>query len=155
MTGEKFPEYGNQPRLLSNDKMAINKYNAQYLLGTEKTNRNLVELVKKDSEVVGLNFEKYEEGMTGGRRVALVIKPENILTVDTFEGDYHWYVYDEVSGTWSNKNGQLKATDKALRKNGTHEEDTIKDYTKAAEMLGYTIVVGEYYITRKDGKEFK
>ena len=180
VTGEKFPVRGNQPGLLSNDKLylemaksideikndetnsklsrymkAVTAYNIQYLLGTEKTNRNLVELVKKDSEVVGLNFEKYEEGMTGGRRVALVIKPENILTVDTFEGDYHWYVYDEISGTWSNKNGQLKATDKALRKNGTHEEDTIKDYTKAAKMLGYTIVVGEYYITRKDGKEFK
>ena len=40
--------------------------------------------------VVGINFDEYEEEMTGGKRVALVVNPYM---------DYHWYVYDETTGT--------------------------------------------------------
>lgn len=51
--------------------------------------------------------------MTGGRRVALVLKTEN--REKGMSADYHWYVYDEKSSHWYNKNGQYLATDKQLK----------------------------------------
>ncbi len=98
--------------------------------------------------VVGINFDEYEEEMTGGKRVALVDNPYM---------DYHWYVYDETTGTWYNKNGTCYATNKMLigfdEKGNPIYGDTITDYTIAADILGYK-VVGEYYITRQDGSCF-
>ena len=115
ITGEKFPEGGNQPGLLSNDTYYLNKiisregkkeYNRHYLAGTAESNQNLVNVVKADMDVVGLNFDEYENGMTGEKRVALVVQPGN---------DYHWYVYDESTGIWYNKHGQTEATNKEIK----------------------------------------
>ena len=61
---------------------------------------------------------------------------------------------DEEKEVWNNKNGQWFATNKALKPNMKHG-DTITDYKTAAELLGYTTMLGEYYITRKNGEVFK
>ena len=83
--------------------------------------------------------------MTGGKRVAFVLNP--------YKPDYHWYVYDEEKGVWGNKNGGKEATNKPLeRDRENYGKDDITDYTKAAELLGYTTMLGEYYITRKNGR---
>lgn len=161
ITGEKFPEGGNQPGLLSNDIYYQNKitswegqvaYDWHYLAGTAESNQNLVNVVKADMDVVGLNFEEYENGMTGGKRVALVVKPGD---------DYHWYVYDELTGTWYNKHGQTEAMNKEIKEiskdNGRLNivyGNAMTDYKSDMEHKGYELV-GEYYITRQDGVCFE
>lgn len=98
-----------------------------------------------DAEVAGLNFVPYEEGMVGGARVAFVVKPGE---------DYHWYVYDEVRGVWLNKNGQMYATDRILLDLNQDGQpmygDVISDYEVAANQLGYTVIIGEFYITEME-----
>ena len=69
--------------------------------------------------------------------------------------DFHWYVEDE--GQWKNKNGTLEATDKVLEgfvNNKPDYGEKITDYKAAGALLKYE-VVGEFYITRKDGKKFE
>lgn len=39
-------------------------------------NENVINVIRNDANVVGLNFTEYQEGMTGGRRVALVAKTD-------------------------------------------------------------------------------
>ena len=104
--------------------------------------------MKDDAKAVGLNFDKYEPGMTGGKRVALVVNP-NL--------DYHWYVFDEKSASWFNKNGQAIATDKPLLSlySLQYGDSSIQNYVDAANMLGYSVDIGEFYITRKDGGCFE
>lgn len=161
VTGEKFPDRGNQPGLLSNDEYYLNwinngdftSYYLRYLAGTDESNRNLVNVIKSDMNVVGLNFMEYEEGMTGGRRVALLNSPE---------WGYHFYVYDEITGTWYNKNGTHPAINQIwlgfyIDGNGDlylSYGDSITDYKTAAGLLGYE-TIGEYYITRQDGSCFE
>ena len=100
-------------------------------------------------DVVGLNFDEYESGMEGGKRVALVVQPG---------GDYHWYVYDELTGTWYNKHGTFETTNKAivnLDSNGYPiYGDIMTDYAVEMERFNY-ILLGEFYITRKDGECFE
>lgn len=89
--------------MLSNDKYYLDVQNKKlfssniyfkwYLAGGEESNRNLINVIKADMDVVGLNFDEYESGMEGGKRVALMVQPGS---------DYHWYVYDELTGTWYN-----------------------------------------------------
>ena len=155
----QFPFNGNQPGLLSNDKYYLDvqknkvfsqyRYIKQYLAGDEESNRNLVNVVKADMDVVGLNFDEYESGMTGGKRVALVVQPGN---------DYHWYVYDESTGTWYNKHGTTEATNKRIIDIDEDGKpiygDIMTDYTVEMNLFGY-ILVREYYITRKDGECFE
>ncbi|MDE5950999.1 MAG: hypothetical protein K2H12_05415, partial [Acetatifactor sp.] len=169
ITGEKFPSRGNQPGLLSNDIYyqnalisweGIEEYDRYYLAGTPESNQNLVNVVKNDASTVGLNFAEYEEGMEGGRRVALVVRPENREMGIT--ADYHWYVYDEESGQWYNKHGQFDATNKWVKdlyvdKYGYLNMvfgDIMTDYILDMEYFGYELV-GEYYITRQDGACFE
>ena len=160
ITGKKFPKGGNQIGLLSNDEYYVNwiesgdqfGYIEHYLIGTRESDANLVNTVKADMDAVGLNFVEYEEGMTGGKRIALVLDPYN-----PYDGncDHHWYVYDEESQTWSNKNGGYWATNNELyygRFNKLEYGDEITDYSEAARMLGYDHVIGEFYLTRKDGE---
>lgn len=57
-----------------------------------------------------------------------------------------------------NKNGTETATDKELFYiEGVDYEhgDTITDYKHAASLLGYDTIVGEFYITRQDGRCFE
>lgn len=63
-------------------------------------------------------------------------------------------VYDEASGYWYNKNGQLYATAQQLEiiDGERSYENYITGYKTAA--LGYE-VVGEYYIVRQDGSCFE
>ena len=164
LTGQRFPVGGNQPGLLSGDSYylntvkyqkntpehdaAVREYVDRYMLGTVETNKNLVNVVKRDASAVGLNFVEYKDGMTGGKRVVFVLNP--------YKPDYHWYVYDEEKEVWNNKNGGKEATNKPLeRDRENYGKDDITDYTKAAELLGYTTMLGEYYITRKNGEVFK
>lgn len=71
--------------------------------------------------------------------------------------DYHWYVYDEISRNWYNKNGMYLATNQELHYiDGKYiHGDIITDYKHAASLLNYNVVVGEYYITRRDGSCFE
>ena len=161
MTGDLFPDGGNQPGLLSGDKYyediinakdydagvkACNAYNDRYLAGDATANKNLVDVVRADSKAIGLNFEDYKEGMTGGVRVKLVVNPNN---------DYHWFVYNEDEQQWYNKNGPGYATCYELTTRwflfipiGTKlSNKKISDVDEYAKALGYTVVVGEYYIT--------
>ena len=117
-------------------------------------------MVKNDASTVGLNFAEYEEGTEGGRRVALVVRPEKREMGIT--ADYHWYVYAEESGQWYNKHGQFDATNKWVKdlyvdKYGYLNMvfgDIMTDYILDMEYFGYELV-GEYYITRQDGACFK
>ena len=158
ITGEKFPLYGNQPGLLSNDTYYRNSaipiigsigYFNHYLAGTSESNQNLINVVKADMDVVGINFIEYQEGMEGGKRVALVVQPG---------GDYHWYVYDELTGTWYNKHGTFEATNKAIVDQDANGYpiygDIMTDYAVEMEKFNY-ILLGEFYITRKDGECFE
>lgn len=120
----------------------------------------------------------HEEGMTGGVRVALVINPIDGGGPGT---DYHWYYYDDETGTWSNKQGICPATDCYLPDNyslydenivfsenqgicygsngsliiGDFERPIGDSYIEHAEENGYTVNVGEFYITRQDGGDFQ
>ena len=109
VTGEKFPVRGKQPGLLSNDKYYVNRYIKKlpgareafinrYYMGTEESNKNLVDVIRRDAEVVGLNFDKYNasdqrvvEGK--GKRVALLIRKPN--PSENIDPDFHWYVEDK------------------------------------------------------------
>lgn len=130
------------------------EYIRHYLAATPESNQNLVNVIENDANVVGLNFIEYQEGMTGGKRVALVVRPED--KENGVSADYHWYVYDEASGYWYNKNGQLYATARQLEiiDGELSYGNYITDYTTAAAALGYE-VVGEYYIVRQDGSCFE
>ena len=60
---------------------------------------------------------------------------------------------------WSNKNGQLIATDKTFlgfdKNNNPFYGESITDYKEATKLLGYTDLVGEFYIPKKEGKEIR
>lgn len=104
-------------------------------------------LIKEDMKTVGLNFDEYKEGMTGGVRVALFIAPYY---------DYHWYVYDDVADVWYHKLGSenevtnCKAT-MDFQSGITYYDNTIllegeKGYELSDnELRGYEYV-GEFYI---------
>ena len=163
LTGEKFPLGGNQPGLLSNDKYFLEttttegeiQYRQYYLAGTEESNVNLVNVVKADMDAVGLNFTEYEDGMTGGKRIALVVSP--YISPES-PGDYHWYVFDEESQSWYNKNGKMWATNNKIYvtydmfyEQEVKYGDEIMDYKEYAQALGYSVFVGEFYLSKKSG----
>lgn len=114
--------FAAQPGLFSDQ---YNPYDNSILSGTDAGNQRLVELVKDDAKAMGLNFQEYEEGMSGGYAVLLVVKPG---------ADYHWY-RQEADGTWSHKIGDGLAT--------TGVVNPIRN----AMDLKYTTIVGYYYIT--------
>ena len=55
---------------------------------------------------------------------------------------------------WSNKNGQLIATDKTFlgldKNNNPLYGESNTDYKEAAKLLGYTDLVGEFYIKKME-----
>lgn len=111
-TGELLPENGLQPGHFSGleDEFRRNK---RFIYSADPKNDGTMFLkyIKADAKALGLSFEEYEEGMTGGVRVALVLDPIN--TTDEIP-DYHWYYFDEESGKWFNKQGSCPATDRYL-----------------------------------------
>ena len=145
VTGEKFPERGMQPGMLSG-KFEHGTYEASvafsllYLAGTAESNAAFVELVQADMDAIGMSFVPYEEGMTGGYRVALVISPYH---------DYHWY-RDNGDGTWSHKPGITGVTNKEIT--GVNADrslaygEIITDPQAAGQKAGYTVYLGIYYI---------
>lgn len=149
LTGKKFPRGGMQPGMFSgtydlkkiqSDEKAYLEY-LQILSGTTDGNIKLVNRIIADMTKVGIEFIPYEEGLTGGYRVALVVGP-NIP-------DYHWY-RDNGDGTWSHKPGQSDATNKevlGVDANGTIiYGDIITDPEDAAKKAGYEVFVGYYYV---------
>lgn len=150
---------GNEPGLLCGNEDSLKSSNPDdyeareafeytYLSGTNDGNEAFVErLIKEDMKTVGLNFDEYKEGMTGGVRVALFIAPYY---------DYHWYVYDDVADVWYHKLGSenevtnCKAT-MDFQSGITYYDNTIllegeKGYELSDnELLGYEYV-GEFYI---------
>lgn len=128
VTGEEFyprNTYGltfaNQPGLFSEQPAG------DIVSGTEESNYRLVQLVTEDARAIGLNFQEYEEGMNGGYAVLLVVSPGF---------DYHWYRQD-ADGTWSHKRGS------------THVICGVEDPIEDAQKLGYTEILGYYYITEE------
>jgi RHS repeat-associated protein len=101
-----------------------------------------VDLITADAQAMGLNFQPYNENLTGGYAVLLVLKPArdaygNILRDkygNPFVEDYHWY-RENGDGTWSHKLAWLPA------------ESGIVDPNQNAEDLGYSVTVGFFYIT--------
>lgn len=96
----------------------------------------LVDLVKSDAEALGLNFEEYKEGMTGGYIVYLVVRPES---VEQRPRDYHWYRLDS-NGYWYHKMASYWA-------------EPVEDYRENANDMEYTVPVGYFYITRRQQNE--
>lgn len=177
ITGELLPEHGLQPGWLSGcEDDFYDDYETVY--ASSDNGKTLVHYITQDAEAVDLNFVPYEEGMTGGVRVALVINPIDGGGPGT---DYHWYYYDDETGTWSNKQGICPATDCYLPDNyslydenivfsenqgicygsngslivGDFERPIGDSYIEHAEENGYTVNVGEFYITRQDGGDFQ
>ena len=127
-TGELLPEGGLQPgyfsgledeyrrefmRIYSVDPENYDPENYHPENAEIKNDGTLfLKYIEADAEALGLSFERYEEGMTGGVRVALVIDPINDSATEI--PDYHWYYYDEESGKWFNKQGPCPATDSYL-----------------------------------------
>lgn len=159
-TNSKFPKGGLQPGYLSNSKYLNDVYT--YTRGTEESNKILVDMVTEDANAIGLDFKEYEEGMSGGKKVALV--------VSTYNMDYHWFVYNEEENQWYNKNGYDKkygvATDKKYGEVPVEKsfwflhwtsyefgltDEKITDIKDYAKYLGYDVFVGEYYITEMEG----
>lgn len=177
ITGELLPEHGLQPGWLSGCEDEF--YDDYYTVYDSNDNgETLVHYITQDAEAVDLNFVPYEEGMTGGVRVALVINP---IDGGGKGVDYHWYYYDEETGTWSNKQGICPATDCYLPDSGYLYDESVgfsenqgicygddgnlivvdlerpigDSYIEHAEENGYTVNVGEFYITRQDGGDFQ
>lgn len=113
--------FAAQPGLFSGQ---YNPYDISVISGTDEGNQKLVELVKDDAKAMGLSFQEYKPDMSGGYAVLLVINPYE---------DYHWY-RQETDGTWSHKVG-----------NGLASTGVVNPVQNAKE-LGYTTVVGYYYI---------
>lgn len=176
-TGELLPYEGLQPGYLSGQTIKT-----EYVLNYENGGKEeILRIIQNDAGVLDLNVYPYEEGMTGGSRVALVMKP-----TDNGQFEYHWYYYDEETNSWWNKNGGQSATslksvknvagvaqsqDNPISSNPTqklypayvsdkwvfvkYEGSIGSDYTADAKESGYTIIVEELYITREDGMDFK
>ncbi len=107
-TGGPLPFRGLQPGYISGKE--IDYYTEwEEIYSSDESNDGslLVKYIKGDAAALGLKCEEYHEGMTGGVRVALVIDPADTPDEDP---DYHWYYYDEASGTWFNKQGISPAT---------------------------------------------
>ena len=153
-----FPNGGNQPGMLSGDDLFMQQYESDaavedyaniVLAGTDSSNEKLVELVTNDIQALGFHIEKYSENMSGGVRVALLVKP-NV--------DFHWYIYDDNSDVWYSKHGTEKVTNvKVLGEKDNYGTDYLiytdellegsKGYEKdIGDGTGYTVFVGEFYI---------
>ncbi len=92
-TGELLPEGGLQPGYFSGKEIEYYKEWEDIYSSDESNDGSLlVKYIEADAAALGLKFEEYHEGMTGGVRVALVIDPINFA--DEIP-DYHWYHYDE------------------------------------------------------------
>lgn len=117
--------FANQPGLFSG-QYDINDYS--YETGDKDGNERLISLVEADAKAIGKNFQPYEEGMEGGYAVLLVVSPRY---------DYHWYRQDS-DGTWSHKRGDYPV------------ETGVADPILDAQKLGYTDIVGYFYITEED-----
>ena len=87
--------------------------------------------VKSDADKLGLEFQEYTEGMTGGYIVAIAIRD------DIDNPDYHFY-RENGDGTWSGKVGGDKVT--------TGIENPQID----AFNNDYNIFLGYFYVTEKD-----
>lgn len=111
-TGELLPEGGLQPGFLSGREDEFSeKFDEIFSCSDSNNGELLVDFITSDANAIGLNFVPYEEGMTGGVRVSLVIDPINFTGENP---DYHWYFYDEETGSYFNKQGSCPATDKYI-----------------------------------------
>ena len=182
-TGESLPFNGLQPGYFSGKEDEFYKdFDDIYSSDSSNDGSLLVEYIQADADALGLSFVPYEEGMTGGVKVALVIDPVNYPGDNP---DYHWYYFDEESGTWFNKQGIQPATDSYLGSTegqyqngmdfsedqgvfiltgsdgylypyiGNYGDIIGSDYFDHASSAGYEINVGEFYITRLDGGDFE
>ncbi len=126
----------------------IDNYFTSYLAGSDTSNKALVSLIIADAKNMGLDFVSYDESLTGGTRVALVIKPGE---------DYHWYRYNE-DGTWSHKPGQTPVTNLEVLGvvgNSIEYGNIITDPKDAALKAGYTVFVGNYYIKPSESEKYE
>lgn len=86
------------------------------------------QIVTADASAMGLDFipqDKYDENMTSGYWVLLVVYPGF---------DYHWYRQDP-EGSWSHKTGEAYPITGVI--------DPIAD----AKFRGYIDIVGYFYVT--------
>lgn len=184
ITGDFLPLGGLQPGYLSGNTDYV-YFNSDLIYSRENQGEEFISIVQQDAEAIDLNFVPYEEGMEGGTRVSLVIRPSD----DPKGSDYHWYYYDEASGTWYNKQGMCPATDCHMDfSNRTEYDESVEitdedaiffydanlseniylmpgiadygeeigsDYVQHAEANGYIINCGEFYITTQDGSDFQ
>jgi len=123
-SGDETYEFALQPGLLSGQ---FDPYDATYISGTPDGNQHLIDLATADAKAMGLNFQAFQPGMTGGYAVLLVVMPN---------GDYHWY-REDGDGTWSHKRG------------GTPVISGVIDPVQDAISLNYTEIVGFFYITKE------
>lgn len=138
LTGEKFgfqgdhtysTPWGLQPGMLCGE-YSHESY-VKSLHGTDEGNALFISHVKNDVDKLGLEFQEYTEGMTGGYIVAIAIRDNPDMS------DYHFY-RENGDGTWSSKLGGKKV------KTGI-ENPQIDAYKE-----GYNIFLGYYYITEKE-----
>ena len=149
ITGEKFPKKGLQLGMLSGcfdyENFSYTDYLALRWLcsGSDRANEALVSLISKDMETVGIQFQEYEAGMSGGYKVALFVNPQK---------DIHWYRENE-DGSWSHKLGNSNVTNEVVYMDPTLDKfvytgEIIYDPVIAAETAGYSVFVGYFYVSK-------
>jgi hypothetical protein len=96
-----------------------------------------------------ITFLPYEDGMTGGYKVALVVRKGE---------DWHWYRQDPKDKSWSHKQGPQRVTRRvgAIRfgKDDTDQKpdrDQLgNDIKGEAKKIGYGEFVGYFYVRKDD-----
>lgn len=116
-----------------------------YKAGTEDGNKYLISLIISDMAKARLDFLPYEEGMTGGYKIAVVVNPGI---------DFHFYRLD-ADGSWSHKQGNAPAIQdigyyKDIYGNDQYYNTKLSDPKKDAAALGYTSFLGYYYLKQSE-----
>ena len=134
ITGEKlglYKEHSYETPWAMQPGMLCNKYNETNYYRSLQDEELFISIVKEDAEKLGLEFQEYKAGLTGGYIVAIAIDSDPELP------DYHFY-RENGDGTWSCKRGRKKV------------DIGIENPQSDAYDYNYRKFLGYYYITEKE-----
>ncbi len=109
ITGVKLPLGGPQPGYFSGRQIEYSNHFPEIYSSDPGNNGSMfMEYIKSDANALGLKLSPYEEGMSGGVRVALTI---DTISKPGDKADFHLYRYDEKTGNWLTKMGIFTASE--------------------------------------------